>query len=199
MVLLLLDDFRCCRTQHYPGRCDWCCRLHLILMVRRVDLCRVLTASDRSWIFWRSSRHIVHPPGVADLCCLSSGLLQHVVVMVWSTVLVTCVGQLCWSHVLGHMCWVTCVGSLVLGHLCWVTCVLGQLCFGSIVFWVMCFGHCLVIVWSFLVVLCIGWIRLRVACVRHHAGCVCRMHPTSGHARRKRKRADKRVGTLWES
>ena len=59
-----------------PGRCDWCCRLHLILMVRRVDSCRVLSAFGRSWIFRRSSRRIVQPPGVDDLCCSSSGLLH---------------------------------------------------------------------------------------------------------------------------
>ena len=33
----------------------------------RVDLCRVLTASDRSWVFRRFSRHIAQPPRVDDL------------------------------------------------------------------------------------------------------------------------------------
>ena len=53
-MLLLLDDFRCCHAQHDPGRCD-----------------------SRSKIFRRSSRRIVQPPGVDDLCRLSSGLLLH--------------------------------------------------------------------------------------------------------------------------
>ena len=37
------------------GRCDWCCRLHLLLMVRSFDLRRVLTAPC-SRIFRRSFR-----------------------------------------------------------------------------------------------------------------------------------------------
>ena len=29
-VSFLHTDCRCCHTQYDPGRCDWCCRLHLI-------------------------------------------------------------------------------------------------------------------------------------------------------------------------
>ena len=50
------------------------------------------------------------------------------------------------------------------------------------------------IFWSFLVVLCTGLVsdttRPRGLCMRG---------ASSGHAKRKRKRADKRVGTHWES
>ena len=77
IVLLLRIDFRCCHTQNDPGRSGWWCRLYLIHMVKRVDLCRIHTAPDCSKIFRRSSRRIVQPPGVDDLLRLSPDFLQR--------------------------------------------------------------------------------------------------------------------------
>ena len=72
-----LDDFRCFHALQDPGLYEKCCRLHSFSWLGTLTCAASLTAFGGSWIFQRSSRRIVQPTGVDDLCCSISGLLQR--------------------------------------------------------------------------------------------------------------------------